>query len=122
MNDEPRQITRGLLDALVLTPIADPGEVPKLLDINVQGLPGFRATLDIAAVQELRQALDVILGPRDTPNLAMLLRRYFEVYDRPRAPNGDWEHAKEYQAIDAQLRRLIDAPSGNYPILVEDEP
>lgn len=63
VKDEPEQITKGLLDALVLTPVGDPGETPKFLVIEVQGLPGFRASVEIAAVQELRQALDVILGP-----------------------------------------------------------
>lgn len=110
MTDEPRQITQGLLDALVLTPVADPGEEPKFLDVRVRGLPGFRATLEVAAVQELRQALDIILGPQETPSLAMLLRRYFEVYDRPCRPNGDWDHVDEYQALDTQLRRLVGAP------------
>lgn len=37
----------------------------QFLVIEVQGLPGFRASVEIAAVQELRQALDVILGPLD---------------------------------------------------------
>jgi hypothetical protein len=110
VSDEPRQITQGLLDALVLTPVADPGEEPKFLDVKVQGLPGLRVTLEIAAVQELRQAMDVILGPQETPALAMLVRRYFEVHDRPCKPNGDGAHVDEYWALDAQLRRLVGAP------------
>lgn len=109
---EPRQITQGRLDALVLSPVPEPGdEGPKLLDVRVQGLPGFRATLEVAAVQELRQALDVVLGPQATPDLAMLLRRYFEIHDRPCEPSGLWRHVDEYQALDAQLRRLVGAPS-----------
>jgi len=109
---ELRQVTQGLLDALVLTPVADPeGGAPKILDVEVLGLPGFRATLEIAAVQELRQALDVILGPQATPDLAGLLRRYFEVYDRPCQPNGDWSHVNEYRALEEELRRLVGTPS-----------
>jgi hypothetical protein len=111
VSDEPRQITQGLLDALVLTPVADPGEAPKFLNVRVQGLPGFCATLEVAAVQELREALDITLGPQATPNLAMLLRRYFEIYDRPCELNGDWGHVDEYQTLDAQLRQLVGAPS-----------
>src|SRR4029077_20247264 len=110
VNDEPRQITQGLHDALVLTPVANPGEGPKFLNVKVRGLPGLQATLEIAGVQELRQALNIILGPQETPVLAMLLRRYFEVYDRPCKPNGDWDHVDEYRALDTQLRRLVGAP------------
>jgi len=111
MSDEPRQITQGLLDALILTPIADPGEAPKSLDIKVQGLPGFGATLDIAAVQELRQALDVILGPQSTPDLAMLLRRYFEASPVTVRGSRSIVQLKEYRELDEQLRRLVGAPS-----------
>lgn len=64
LKDEPRQITKGLLDALVLTPIGMPGRAPTQLDITIRGLPGFWARLQIGAVQELRQAFDIILGPR----------------------------------------------------------
>jgi hypothetical protein len=110
MSDDPRPITQGLLDALVLTPVADPGGGPKFLDVRVRGLPGLRVTLEIAAVQELRQALDIILGPQETPALAMLLRSYFEVYDRPCRSNGHWDHVDEYRALDTQLRRLVGAP------------
>lgn len=111
MDEETRQITQGLLDALVLTPVADPDGELKFLDVKVRGLPGLRATLEIAAVQELRQALDIILGPQEAPTLAPLLRRYFEVHDRPCQPNGDWIHVEECRALDAQLRRLVGAPA-----------
>ena len=37
--DEPRQITQGLLDALVLTPVADPNGEPKFLDVKGLELP-----------------------------------------------------------------------------------
>lgn len=92
MNETPTsvQITQGLLDALVLTPLVAP-EGLKLLQVKIQGLPGFHATLEIAAVQELRQALDVILGPQATPDLAVLLRKYFSVYDRPCDLKGGME-------------------------------
>jgi hypothetical protein len=111
MSDEP-QITRGLLDVLVLTPVADLGGTLKFLDVRVKGLSGFRVTLEVAAVQELRQVMDSILGPQAPTNLALLLLRYFEIYDKPCEPNGDWPR-DEYQALDARLRKLVGAPSKN---------
>ncbi len=110
--DEPRQVTRGLLDALVLTLVDEPeGGAPKIMDVEVLGLPGFRATLKVAAVQELRRALDIILGPQAAPDLAGMLRRYFEIYDRPCQPDGNWPHVEEYRALEGELRRLVGAPS-----------
>ncbi len=108
---EPRQITQGLLDALVLTPIVD-GDPPQpmMLAIEIRGLPGFRGSLQIGAVHEVQDALNTILGPRDTPELALLVRKMFEVYDRPCKPNGDWEHGVEYSALVDQVRRLVGAP------------
>lgn len=77
--DEPRQITKGLLDALVLTPVGPHGEAPMFLDISIRDMPGFRATLKIEAVQEIRQALDIILGPRDIDIEALRgVREYVE--------------------------------------------
>jgi len=65
-DEQPKQITQGLLDGLVLALIMDPASTtPSFLGIEIVGLPGLRATLKIEAVQELRQALDIILGPRD---------------------------------------------------------
>jgi len=110
MADEPRQITQGLLDGLILTPVGPHGQAPTFLDIKVRDLPGFRAALDIEAVREVQDALNVLLGPRATPELASLVRAMFEVYDRPCEPNGDWNHSTEYRELEAKARALVGAP------------
>lgn len=65
-------VTKGLLDALVLTPWGPPaagaliaGRRPEVTHVEVQvnGLPGFRATLEVAACRELAVALRALLGP-----------------------------------------------------------
>lgn len=68
----PIQISKGLLDALVLTPWGPPpartlltGKQPTIthVEVTIQGLPGFRATVDAAAFRELQVALEALLGP-----------------------------------------------------------
>jgi len=67
-------VTKGLLDALVLTPWGPPaagaliaGRRPEVthVEVRVNGLPGFRATLEAAACRELQVALEALLGPPD---------------------------------------------------------
>lgn len=47
----------------------------------------------------------------DVTALRYWLRHYFEVYDRPCEPNGNWPHGDEYSVIDALLREMVGAPA-----------
>lgn len=68
----PIPVTKGLLDALVLTPWGPPaagallaGRRPEVthVEVRVNGLPGFRATLEVAACREFMVALRALLWP-----------------------------------------------------------
>jgi hypothetical protein len=53
------------------------------------------------------------LGGADDANTASLVRRLFEIYDRPCKPDGSWEHVAEYEAIEKKVRVLVGAPPSN---------
>jgi hypothetical protein len=114
MTDNPRQPTKGLLDALVLTPIFDlPGD-PKFLDIHIQGLPGLRTTVEVAAVQELRQALDIILGPNDTEEMGKLRAQVHHARELAGRLGTALVEAIELLGDHSETPRLRGALTGSY--------
>jgi hypothetical protein len=62
MSDEPKVLTTGRLDGLVITPIGIDGDWT-FLDFTVKDLPGLRLVIEADAARELRDALTIILGP-----------------------------------------------------------
>lgn len=67
---EPRVLTTGRLDGLVITPISEPDGTIKFLDFTAKDLPGLRLILEVEAATELRDALSMILeGTAFAPNV-----------------------------------------------------
>lgn len=64
MSEERKILTTGRLDGLGISPIADDTGI-KFLDFTVETLPGLRVIVEVDAARELRDALTMILGPKE---------------------------------------------------------
>lgn len=57
------ELTRGLLDGLIMTPVVGLDGGVKFLDLTFRDMPGVRMVLEAEAVREIQIALDHIMGP-----------------------------------------------------------